>query len=161
MQPITDAIKAKYFKRVFEVVDGLWFMALEEADGFDRALEMDVRVWRIVPKIQARELRALLGITGGGADALAAALRAKFDMEGYTAEVTEQGGAVAVKIRACPWHEMMKKSRREHLAGRVGEMICGAEYPVWMREFGLEGEFVHGSLLCAGAECCSLDFTAK
>ena len=34
----------KYFKRSFSAVDGLWFVKVEEANGFDTALETDRQV---------------------------------------------------------------------------------------------------------------------
>ena len=158
MARIDDALKAEYFKRVFESIDGLWFMKLEEEEGFDRALEIDTRVWGVVPKIQARALRSLLGMEGGGLEALREALETKFELEDYSAELELGGAALTVKVKKCPWHNLMLKSGREHLAGRVGEAICGAEYPVWMKEFGVEGSFEMGTLLCAGADCCAMRF---
>jgi len=158
MTGITDAVKAEYFKRVFETIDGLWFMKVEEEKGFEGALELDRRVWEIVPKVQARALRKLLGIEGGGPEALKAALEAKFEMEGYAAEISLSGAALEVKVKMCPWHGLMLKSGREHLAGRVGEVICGTEYPVWMKEFGVGGGFRLESLLCRDGGCCAMRF---
>jgi sulfite reductase beta subunit-like hemoprotein len=52
----------------------------------------------------------------------------------------------------------MVKSGREHLAGRVGERICGQEYAVLAAEFGPGIEFTLESLACAGAPACVLSF---
>ncbi len=54
----------EYLRRSYTAVDGLWFVMVEEAHDFDHALALDERVWQILPKIQARKAREVLGITG-------------------------------------------------------------------------------------------------
>ena len=155
---INDSIRASYYKKVFEAVDGLWFMKIEEATNFDRALDIDRRVWEVVPKIQARALRSLLGLKGHGLEILQEALTAKFQLEEHEVEFQMEGEELLVKVKKCPWYGLMRRSGREHLAARVGETICGTEYPIWMREFGVNGEFKLESLLCGGASCCVMRF---
>ena len=41
----------EYLRRSYQAVDGLWFMKVEEALGFEAALEADRRVWEILAKI--------------------------------------------------------------------------------------------------------------
>ena len=162
MSDINDSIRAKFFKRSYEIIDGLWFMKTEEDSDFERALEMDRKVWGIVPKIQARTLRELLGIKGNGLGALAAALRAKAELDEADVELELNGGeSLRLTVRGCPWFRLMRKSKREHLAGRVGEVICGTEYPVWRREFGVNGPFSLKSWICAGDACCLMEFRAE
>jgi hypothetical protein len=153
MSILDDNSKAIYFKRVYEAIDGLWFMALESDRDFEYALDIDQKVWRIVPKIQARKLKELMRLENG-VEALAAALAAKAELDGADVEINAKNDKLSVKIKNCPWHELMKKSGREHLAGRVGRAICGVEYPVWMKEFGVTGEFKIEKLLCDGDDCC-------
>jgi len=156
---IDDSLRAKYFKRSYEAIDGVWFMKLEEEIDFERALEIDRRVWEVVPKIQARTLRSLAGLDGRGSEALAAALRLKAELDGFDAAVeTSPGGAVRQVIRDCPWYGLMKKSGREGLAARVGRVICNTEYPVWQREFGAGGEFKLKEMLCDGGARCVMEF---
>ncbi|MGD9519267.1 MAG: DUF6125 family protein, partial [Armatimonadota bacterium] len=50
--------------RAYQAVDGLWFMMVEQADGFPKALQLDEQVWQVLAKIEAREDRELLGCTG-------------------------------------------------------------------------------------------------
>ena len=54
---LTDVQIAEYYHRSFSVVDGLWFMKIEERYGFEAALDIDSEVWKVVPKIQARKLK--------------------------------------------------------------------------------------------------------
>ena len=162
MSPIDDSNRAKYFKRCYESIDGLWFMKIEEKDGFDHALEIDRRVWEIAPKIQVRALRELLGLRGDGLPALADALRAKAELDNADVEIELDGDkSLRVIVRDCLWFRLMQKSKRDHLAGRVGEVICGTEYPVWQREFKITGTFNLKSQLCGGAECCVMEFRSE
>ena len=156
---ISDSKRAEYFRRSYEAIDGLWFMALEEEFDFERALEFDQRVWKIVPKIQARKVRELFGITGSGFAALNEALAIKFALEGTGCEIQcGAEGRLTVELSVCPWFLLMRKSGRAHLAGRVGEVICGTEYPVWAKEFGCQ-EFVHlRRRICSGDEKCLMEF---
>ena len=162
MAMIDDSKKTEYFKRVFEVIDGLWFVKVEEDTDFDHALEIDRRVWEIVPKIQARKLRELLELGDDGLKSLAAALEVKAELDEAECEIELDGDrSLTVRIKKCPWLALMQKSGREHLAGRVGKVICGTEYPVWMREFGVQGSFELKQLLCDGDECCRMEFVVE
>ncbi|MEM3462385.1 MAG: DUF6125 family protein [Candidatus Bathyarchaeia archaeon] len=148
----------EYFKRSFFAVDGLWFVMLEEADSFDKALEIDERVWRAMPKIQSRKIRELYGIGGNGLRDLLRALEAKFGMEGYRASFEAEGDRALILIHECPWFEIMKRAGRGALAGRIGERICKAEYRAWADEFDEGIGFSLDSQLCKGDDACRLRF---
>ncbi|MHA1372098.1 MAG: DUF6125 family protein, partial [Promethearchaeota archaeon] len=47
------------YARLAQTLDGLWFVKLEEQFGFEKALEIDDRVWAIYGKIEARRLKAI------------------------------------------------------------------------------------------------------
>ncbi|MHB1377104.1 MAG: DUF6125 family protein, partial [Candidatus Humimicrobiaceae bacterium] len=44
----------EYLQNSYAKVDGLWFLKTEEQFGFEKALESDLEVWKVMPKIQAR-----------------------------------------------------------------------------------------------------------
>jgi len=45
-------------------IDGLYFLGIEEAYGTKTATDIDVQVWEVMGKIEARKLKEFLGITG-------------------------------------------------------------------------------------------------
>ena len=49
----------EYFHRSFKTVDGLWFAKVGDSYGFEVALRTDEEVWKVLPKIQARMLKAM------------------------------------------------------------------------------------------------------
>ncbi|UCC58958.1 MAG: L-2-amino-thiazoline-4-carboxylic acid hydrolase [Candidatus Bathyarchaeum sp.] len=146
-----------YFLRSYRAVDGLWFMKVEEQYGFDRALDIDNEVWKVMSKIQARMIKSMLKLNNGP-DALFKSLTAKLKLEGFKfkAEKTENG--FRITINDCPWHNLMIKSGRDKLSGAVGTTICGTEYQVWVSEFDETIHFKFKSQKCNKSKYCILEF---
>ena len=147
----------EYFRRSYKAVDGLWFMKVEERYGFDAALEVDDEVWKVMPKIQARMVKQFLGLKGGP-EALLEGLETKLELEGFkfTAEKTTNG--FWISITDCPWHNLMIKSGREHLAEKIGKTVCSTEYRVWASELAENMKFKLKSRKCGKSERCILEF---
>ena len=156
---LTDKQIADYFHRCFTAVDGLWFMKVEEKLGFENALEIDRAVWEVFSRIQAREMKAMLGL-GKSAEALRTAFTTALDLKGFTYRVEDKGASFRVVITQCPWHDTMVNSGRQHLSARVGEVICQTEYSIWAAEFGdnIRFSFESPHRLCSGAGTCVLCF---
>jgi len=153
-----EKVLLEYFKKSYFALDGLWFVKVEEGSSFENALEIDEKVWEVLPKIQARKLKEVLGLEGKGLKDLLACLKVKFEGEGHGYEVLKEGKALEIAIRRCPWHEIMKRSRREHLSAQVGDRICATELAVWAGEFGASLKME--SKICQGAERCLLRYEA-
>jgi hypothetical protein len=156
---LTEKQISEYYKRSYTAVDGLWFMKTEERYGFDTALDIDDDVWKVMPKIQARKLKAMGNLTDG-LDGLRECLTAKLTLDGFAFETEQSDDARSLKITLseCPWHNIMIKSGREHLSGKVGTRICTTEYQVWASEFGNDITFELGDQICEGFEGCTLLF---
>jgi len=55
--------------------DGLWFQAVEKAHGLDEAIKLDAEAWRRFSPLEAKRIKALLGLPdNGGLEALQTAL---------------------------------------------------------------------------------------
>jgi predicted ArsR family transcriptional regulator len=159
MIQLTPQQIAEYFHRSYATVDGLWFMKIEEKYGFEAALDIDNEVWKVFPKKQARLLKSL-GKTGDGIDALFECLTTRLTLEGFEfkAEKTGNRGGFKITINVCPWHNLMIKSGRERLSGRVGTIICNTENSVWASEFGPNIRFELKDQICQGSPSCVLQF---
>ena len=150
-----------YWHRSYRTVDGLWFMKVEELYGFDTALEIDHEVWKIMPKIQARMVKNMLGVEKG-IDDLFEAIKLKLELEGYKFQTErDDNNSFRIIIIACPWHNIMLRSNREHLSGRVGTLICNEEYNVWISEFGGNMSFELEDQICEGSSSCVMKFYAN
>ena len=155
-------IISEYFKRSYFALDGLWFVMIEEQFSFDKALEIDENVWRILPKIQARKVKELLDLEGIGLADFLRAIKVKLEAEEYDYETKERGTEHAqIVIRECPWYAILKKANREHLARWIADAICSLEFRVWLREFGEQLDFGIESRLCTGDPVCLLNFRAR
>lgn len=163
MAGLTEEQKTEYFRRSYTAVDGLWFMKVEEMLGFDEALKVDEAVWKVLPKIQARALKAMMNLQSGLPD-LSQALSARLAMEGFDFEISPDEDSLAVIVRRCPWHDAMIKSGRGELSERVSDIICRVENSVWASEFsGEKGdmgeiEFAREKRICQGERRCMLRF---
>jgi len=155
---LTSGQIAEYFHRSYTAVDGLWFMKVEEKCGFDAALDIDNEVWKVFPKMQARLLKSL-GKTGEGIDALFECLTTKLTLEGFKFKAEKKDShSFKIAINVCPWHNLMVKSGREKLSGKVGTLICNTEYSAWASEFGQNIRFELGEQICQGSQSCILHF---
>ena len=159
MNDLTDRQREEYFHRSYAAVDGLWFMKVEEKCGFDAALEIDEAVWRVLPKIQARMLKAMLKLEFG-LEGLQEAIRTRLSLEGFEFEIENDGCGFLVIISRCPWHDLLIKSGRDGISERVGDIICGLENSVWASEFGEMG-FEREERICQGNEMCVMRFGEK
>jgi hypothetical protein len=135
-------------------------MKVEEKYGFNVALEIDKEVWKVMPKIQARMVKSMLG-KGEGEAALLESLVAKLSLEGFKFTVEQKPRGFRIQITDCPWHNLMVKSGREACSGKVGTAICNVEYSVWASEFDGNMLFTLRAQKCTGSEPCALDFERR
>lgn len=162
MLALTSDEVARYLRRSYMAADGLWFVKVEEKYGFEAALDIDSEVWKVMPKIQARMLKAV-GKAERGMAPLRACFATKLALEGASFRVDQDGRECSfqIVITDCPWYRLMVKSGREDLAGKVGEVICRTEYSVWAREFGEDIRFELRDQICKGAASCVLCFSTE
>ncbi|MBM3211789.1 hypothetical protein FJZ33_06205 [Candidatus Poribacteria bacterium] len=152
-------ILIEYLRRSYFAVDGLWFMMLEKEFSFDEALDIDERVWKILPKIQARKVKELLGISGIGLFDFLKAMKVKLEAEEYEYEVLkEEEGHLQIAINNCPWHNILVKAKREYLAQRISDVICLLELQVWLKEFGDNLAFNMECRKCCGDDICVMNY---
>jgi hypothetical protein len=152
-----DAARA-FLLKSYTAVDGLWFMKAEEKFGFDRALEIDALVWEVMPKIQSRQLKSLLG-PDAGIHGLKTCLSAKMTIEGFTYDISQFQDSLKIRIAECHWVEKMNRSGRGHLAAKVGNTICTREFSIWAGEFGCSFRFGSDTKICEGGRDCVFEFS--
>lgn len=152
----SEAIR-QYLLRSYTAVDGLWFMKVEERFGFEAALDLDVQVWEVMAKIQARQMKSLLS-AGQGVSGLQKCLGAKMATEGFVFRAEQKLRDLDVAITGCHWFDKMVKAGRGNLAAAIGNRICTTEYSVWAREFGCSFQFACDRKICEGKAECRLRF---
>ena len=150
----------EFFRRSYLAADGLWFLKTEERLGFDGALEIDNEVWKILPKIQVRLIKEMMGLDKG-VEALVECYTAKLALHGFQFKTEKRGNEFRIAVGRCPWHEIMVNSKRGHLSTRIGNLICRTETAVWAGEFGDSIVSRIDPGLCEGSKTCVISFSEK
>jgi hypothetical protein len=111
-------------------LDGLWFLSVESQQGFDRALDMDVEVWRRMSLIHAKRMMECFEIqTDKPLEAFIHLLQADPLKYSWTSEIEMPSENRAVLRRlACPPQEGRLKSGKGLFPGH---MICLAMYDAY------------------------------
>lgn len=151
---IVEMLRRSYF-----AVDGLWFVMLEEDGGLEHAMEIDERVWQVMPKIQARKARELMHADGDTPGTLVRCMALKLAAEGHRYDVSfTNPREAAIVISKCPWHDILVDSGREHLGPEIAGRICATEAAGWANEFSpgdgprIEAEMAES--ICNGDDRC-------
>lgn len=153
-----DRLLVDYLRRAYHAADGLWFVVVEDAHGFEHALGLDARVWQVLAKIQARKARELTGACTNSPADLARCFSLKLAADGHRFEVAISDREVCFTVRGCPWLELLRHRDRRHLAARIAQTVCPTEGRTWCAEFGGEYEFQMPAPACAGGYPCVLRF---
>ncbi len=92
------------FARNWLAHDGCWFLAVEERDGMDAAIELDARAWERFAAVEARRITETFGIQPhGGLEALARALSLRMYalVNEQHVEWSADGGTFRLVMDAC------------------------------------------------------------
>ncbi len=101
-----------FMLRQYRLVDGLWFLGVEDRFGLDGAVEINEKVWDEMASRSAREIKSRFNIKGSGIHAVIEALR-YFPWTIITAyEMEESKDAATIKVPKCPPQEARIKSGR-------------------------------------------------
>lgn len=140
----------EYFKKSYFALDGLWFLMIEEDTSFEKALDIDKKVWKVIAKIQAR-------IAKKQGNKFHESLKLKWESEGYKYHFEKY----TVIIDQCPWWDIMKNSGRNEKAGKIGAVICPIIYNEWAREYRAPYHIKFETHMCQGDRDCRLLFQKK
>jgi hypothetical protein len=174
----------EYLQNSYAKVDGLWFLKTEEQFGFEKALEIDLEVWKVMPKIQARYLKSLPEIKEilDIFEMFSECLKIKMKLDNFIFSIIqssqniknktkdsmkstihnpdiENNNEITVTISNCPWHNLMIKSKREAFSEKIGNVICRNEYSIFASEFDKNIKFKLGERICSNSTCCKFVFT--
>jgi hypothetical protein len=176
----------EYIQNSYAKVDGLWFLKIEEQFGFEKALDIDLEVWKVMPKIQARYLKSVPEVKeiADGFDMFFECLKIKMKLDNFKIKTArnrqntrnkiniskksashssalKENNVITVTVNNCPWHNLMIKSARENLSEKIGSMICQNEYSIFASEFDKNIKFELGERICKDSACCKFVFTKE
>ena len=83
-------------------MDGVWFQSVEEQYGMDEAMRHDARAWERFTVIEARRIKAFLGLPEQpGLEGLAQALALRFYGNLNQDSIALQGGTLIYRVESC------------------------------------------------------------
>jgi len=154
-----DKIKTLYFKRSYFALDGLWFVMVEKHFSLKKALKIDEDVWRVLPKIQVRQVKKLLNLNEDNLQNFIRGIKVKLEAEDYQYEIKLKNGEdLTLLIKKCPWFEIIKRSQREYV---LPNDICQIDFQTWADEFQLNLKVKILSCMCWKDKNCKICFVSK
>ncbi len=90
------------FAKNWLALDGVWFQSIEQKYGMDEAMEHDANAWQRYTSIEARRIKAFLGLPEkAGLEGLRQALQFRLYAPLNAAESSIDGNALTYKVVTC------------------------------------------------------------
>lgn len=97
-------------------IDGLWFLAAERSEGFEKALQMDVEVWERYASVFLKRVRKYFPVSSEGLEGLRQImtldplwLHVDYEL------VQDRADSLIFEVRRCPFLEAMERMGRATL----------------------------------------------
>lgn len=105
------------YSRNWLTCDGLYFTATEEKYGIDAALEIDIHMWKIGSRIEAKRIKEVLGISEGGLDNVLRTITFMSWSPSSEYEIERKGNQALLTCVHCPPQEARVRKG-------LGEFAC-------------------------------------
>ena len=92
----------KMYSRNWLTVDGLWFSGVEKKFGLDEALDLDVRMWEISSKIEAKRIKEFLDLKEDGLHSILRAINFMSWAASFGYKVEYRGDKATWTCTHCP-----------------------------------------------------------
>ncbi|MBI4774770.1 MAG: hypothetical protein HY788_11430 [Deltaproteobacteria bacterium] len=122
-EQLIDAIKM--YSRNWMTLDGLWFSGVEDKYGLDAAMDLDVRMWRIGSKIEAKRIKESFGL-GGGIENVLRAIDLMSWAPSFDYEYQRTDNGVVWTCRQCPPQEQRARLGKAEFPCRPTFEACFA-----------------------------------
>jgi hypothetical protein len=97
-------------------IDGLWFLAAERSEGFEKALRMDVEVWERYASVFLKRVRKYFPLPSGGLEGLRQImlldplwLPVEYEL------IRDRADQLILEVKRCPFLEAMERMGRTTL----------------------------------------------
>ena len=105
-------------------VDGMWFLEAETENGYDKALEMDINVWRRYPKVLKKRMSNYYEIKNKGLEAVKEFIENDPMLVPIDFElISDNEHSLVFKVHKCPALEAMERIERKKLTCEPVETV--------------------------------------
>jgi len=109
----------KMYSRNWHTCDGLWFSGVEDRYGTYTALEIDINIWDISSRLEAKRIKEVLAIPDcAGLDAVLRAINFMSWAAKCAYRVDKNGDTALLTVTSCPPQEARIKSGKDLFACR-------------------------------------------
>jgi hypothetical protein len=113
---LTQGELDELLEKAFTAVDGLWFLGVEEAVGFEQAMAIDIKVWARFAETVARRLKKMWGIERATREQALRIVDIIYALGHLEVETTQEApGRYLADTPSCPWWENLKRAGREKI----------------------------------------------
>mgnify|MGYP001035982664 CR=1 FL=1 len=121
----------RFYSRLYQALDGFWYLAVKENINNEQALTCDMWVWEKLIKYQVKHLTEEMNIQGGDVTALMKIFQVDpwFWYFGYEIKLIDKNHGLFT-VNQCPTLEALEKEGGE----RIKE-ICGIVDPMVFRQY--------------------------
>jgi hypothetical protein len=124
-EALSDDTLIDLLRGIYFAVDGLWFLAVEECFGFDKACELDFKVFGRLGGVVARRMRKRFGIKGNDVSTAVKVLKIWLEAEGWKVlEVESNRRHAVIQVEHCPWWNYLRRTGREKVIEAVCPTVC-------------------------------------
>ena len=141
-------------------IDGLWFLEVENKFGFDKAFELDLKVWARYGPIMIKRIKKVLKVEDNNLEAFIQVFRVMSKIEGSKFIIKEKSPKeVIMQVQYCPWWENLKRANREKLVRC--DIVDKEILPEWATSFNPKMDFKLIKSLPAGHDTCEWMISLK
>ncbi len=109
----------KMYSRNWHTCDGLWFSGVEDRFGIDRALEIDINMWDISSRLEAKRIKDVLSIPdNAGLDEVLRAVNFMSWAAKCDYRIDKNGDSALLTVTSCPPQEARIRSGKAVFACR-------------------------------------------
>ena len=113
---LTQGKLDELLEKAFTAVDGLWFLGVEEAVGFEQAMAIDIKVWARFAETVARRLKKMWGIEQPTREQALRIVDIIYALGHLEVETTQEApGRYLADTPSCPWWENLKRAGSEKI----------------------------------------------
>ncbi|NVM55532.1 MAG: L-2-amino-thiazoline-4-carboxylic acid hydrolase [Candidatus Helarchaeota archaeon] len=158
--PNLDDEFIRLIRSALTAIDGLWFLEVENKYGFEKAFDMDLKVWKRYGSIIIKRIKKYLSISDNNLDSFLKILEIMCAIDGTQFKIKKKSPEeVILRIQYCPWWENLKRSNRENLVRC--DIVDKLIFPEWAKFFNPNLEFHLSKSIPNGHDTCEWVISIK
>jgi hypothetical protein len=161
MKEVTDKDKLFYFEKNFFTLDGLWMIETENEVGWEKALKIDLKVWKRLLRIAIRRIKGYLNIESNHLSDLIDILTFRWSVEGWNYKIVKNTeNESIIQVNECPYVSIMERNPdRQDKIPLICSNMCIPFYKAVLKDFNPQITMERSNHIGLGDKICDFIFT--